>query len=99
MEFEILYESIYAVLSTDTSVQPNVVAIVGTAFVIKRNPLLFLTCNHVVSQGNSTAQAGEEGIRFLLVSGKPLREPVRTDRRPNCNRARELRDWTFIKSG
>ena len=23
-----------------------------------------------------TVQAGEEGIRFLLVSGKPLREPV-----------------------
>ena len=23
-----------------------------------------------------TVEAGEEGIRFLLVSGKPLREPV-----------------------
>ncbi len=23
-----------------------------------------------------TVQAGEEGIRFLLVSGKPIREPV-----------------------
>ena len=23
-----------------------------------------------------TVQAGDEGIRFLLVSGKPLREPV-----------------------
>jgi redox-sensitive bicupin YhaK (pirin superfamily) len=23
-----------------------------------------------------TVQAGEEGVRFLLVSGKPLREPI-----------------------
>jgi len=42
-----------------------------------------------------TVQAGEEGIRFLLVSGKPLREPV-ADRDEHAGRvqqaARELRD-------
>ena len=29
-----------------------------------------------VLEGVLTVQAGEEGIRFLLVSGKPLQEPV-----------------------
>jgi hypothetical protein len=28
------------------------------------------------SQAAGTREAGEDGIRFLLVSGKPLREPV-----------------------
>ena len=48
-----------------------------------------------------TVQAGEEGIRFPLVSGKPLREPV-ADRDehagPVATAARELRDGTFIES-
>ena len=30
----------------------------------------------VVRDLNLTVQAGEEGIRFLLVSGRPIREPV-----------------------
>ena len=49
-------------------------------------------------------QAGDEGIRFLLVSGKPIEEPVawygpivmNTD--AELKQAfRELRDGTFIK--
>ena len=53
-----------------------------------------------------TVQAGEEGIRFLLVSGKPLREPVAwygpivmNTQAELRQAARELRDGTFIKSG
>ena len=53
-----------------------------------------------------TVQAGEEGIRLLLVSGKPLREPVASYGPIVMNTqaelqqaARELRDGTFIKSG
>jgi len=49
-----------------------------------------------------TVQVGEEGIRFLLVSGKPLQEPRRpvgTDRDEHARQAaRELRDGTFIES-
>ena len=51
-----------------------------------------------------TVQAGEEGIRFLLVSGKPLEEPVawygpivmntKTELQTAIN---ELNDGTFIK--
>ncbi len=51
-----------------------------------------------------TVQAGEEGIRFLLVSGKPIEEPVawhgpivmntQTELQQAVN---ELRDGTFIK--
>jgi len=52
---------------------------------------------------NVVVQAGEQGVRFLLVSGKPLREPVAW-RGPivmNTNAElqqafRELRDGTFI---
>ncbi|MBI3490293.1 MAG: pirin family protein [Acidobacteria bacterium] len=53
-----------------------------------------------------TVQAGDEGIRFLLISGKPLEEPVawygpivmNTDE--ELQRAyNELRDGTFIKHG
>jgi quercetin 2,3-dioxygenase len=52
-----------------------------------------------------TVQAGEEGIRFLLVSGKPLEEPVawygpivmNTEEQLRQAYA-ELRDGTFIKS-
>ena len=53
-----------------------------------------------------TVEAGEEGIRFLLVSGKPLREPVAwygpivmNTQAVLRQAAGELRDGTFIKSG
>ncbi len=51
-----------------------------------------------------TVQAGEEGIRFLLVSGKPIEEPVAwhgpivMNTRAELQQAfAELRDGTFIK--
>ena len=53
-----------------------------------------------------TVQAGEEGIRFLLVSGKPIQEPVawygpivmNTDAELQ-QAVGELRNGTFIKHG
>ena len=53
-----------------------------------------------------TVQAGDEGIRFLLVSGKPIEEPVawygpivmNTDAELQQAVA-ELRNGTFIKHG
>ena len=52
-----------------------------------------------------TVQAGEEGIRFLLVSGKPIQEPVAwygpivMNTQGELQTALgELRDGTFIKS-
>jgi quercetin 2,3-dioxygenase len=52
-----------------------------------------------------TVETGDEGIRFLLVSGKPLREPVAwfgpivMNTQAELQRAvRELRDGTFISS-
>jgi quercetin 2,3-dioxygenase len=52
-----------------------------------------------------TVQAGEEGIRFLLVSGKPIEEPVAwygpivMNTRAQLQQAyAELRDGTFIKT-
>ena len=51
-----------------------------------------------------TVQAGEEGIRFLLVSGKPIEEPVAwygpivMNTQAELNQAvSELRNGTFIK--
>lgn len=51
-----------------------------------------------------TVQAGEDGIRFLLVSGRPIREPVAwhgpivMNTRAELEQAmRELRNGTFIK--
>jgi hypothetical protein len=51
-----------------------------------------------------TVQAGEEGIRFLLVSGKPIEEPVAwygpivMNTREELRQAiTELNDGTFIK--
>jgi quercetin 2,3-dioxygenase len=51
-----------------------------------------------------TVEAGEEGIRFFLVSGKPLKEPiawygpiVMNTKEELQTAARELRDGTFIK--
>ncbi len=53
-----------------------------------------------------TVQAGDEGIRFLLVSGKPIEEPVAwygpivMNTKEELQRAyAELRDGTFIKHG
>jgi redox-sensitive bicupin YhaK (pirin superfamily) len=53
-----------------------------------------------------TVQAGQEGIRFLLVSGKPIAEPVAwygpivMNTQAELQRAvAELRDGTFIKRG
>ncbi|WP_421724148.1 pirin family protein [Bauldia sp.] len=51
-----------------------------------------------------TVQAGDEGIRFLLISGKPIKEPVAwygpivmNTQAELQQAARELRDGTFIK--
>jgi redox-sensitive bicupin YhaK (pirin superfamily) len=63
-----------------------------------RNLILF-------DQGDSIAvQAGEKGVRFLLVSGKPLREPVAwrgpivmNTQEELMQAFRELREGTFIK--
>lgn len=53
-----------------------------------------------------TVQAGEQGIRFLLVSGKPIEEPVAwhgpivmNSREEIMQAMRELQNGTFIKSG
>jgi redox-sensitive bicupin YhaK (pirin superfamily) len=53
-----------------------------------------------------TVQAGDEGIRFLLVSGKPIEEPVAwygpivMNTNVELQKAvNELRDGTFIKHG
>ena len=52
-----------------------------------------------------TVQAGETGVRFLLVSGKPLEEPVAwygpivmNTQRELEQAVRELNEGTFIKS-
>jgi hypothetical protein len=52
-----------------------------------------------------TVQAGEEGIRFLLVSGQPIEEPVAwygpivMNTQAQLQQAyAELRDGTFIKT-
>ena len=53
-----------------------------------------------------TVQAGERGIRFLLVSGQPIEEPVAwygpivmNTREELREAVRELQDGTFIKEG
>jgi redox-sensitive bicupin YhaK (pirin superfamily) len=55
---------------------------------------------------NVTVQAGEHGIRFLLVSGRPIQEPVAWYGPIVMNTAQELRqarkelqDGTFIRPG
>ncbi len=52
-----------------------------------------------------TVQAGDEGIRFLLVSGKPIEEPVAwhgpivmNSREEIMQAMRELQNGTFIKA-
>ena len=54
----------------------------------------------------SRSQAGDEGIRFLLVSGKPIEEPVAwygpivMNTNAELQQAvAELRNGTFIKHG
>ena len=53
-----------------------------------------------------TVHAGEDGIRFLLVSGKPLQEPVAwygpivMNTQEQLQRAfEELKEGTFLKTG
>lgn len=46
------YESVFAILRIDTSLQENNAKVVGTGFVINTNPVQILTCNHVVGEGN-----------------------------------------------
>ncbi len=53
-----------------------------------------------------TVQAGDEGVRFLLISGKPLREPVAwygpivMNTKAELEQAvRELQAGTFIRRG
>jgi redox-sensitive bicupin YhaK (pirin superfamily) len=53
-----------------------------------------------------TVQAGDEGVRFLLISGKPIREPVAwhgpivMNTRAELETAmRELQSGGFIKHG
>jgi quercetin 2,3-dioxygenase len=52
-----------------------------------------------------TVQAGEEGIRFLLVAGKPIEEPVAwhgpivmNTREEIMQAMRDLQNGTFIKA-
>jgi redox-sensitive bicupin YhaK (pirin superfamily) len=52
-----------------------------------------------------TVHAGDEGIRFLLVSGKPLREPVAwrgpivmNTQEELAEAFRELREGSFLQS-
>jgi redox-sensitive bicupin YhaK (pirin superfamily) len=61
----------------------------------------------VFDQGDEvTVQAGEDGIRFLLISGKPLQEPVAwygpivMNTQEQLQQAfTELREGTFLKKG
>jgi S1-C subfamily serine protease len=45
------YNSIFAILRIDTTLQQNNARVAGTGFIINTNPLRVLTCNHVVSEG------------------------------------------------
>ena len=52
-----------------------------------------------------TVQAGDQGIRFLLISGRPLKEPVAwygpivMNTRAELKKAfEELQEGTFLKS-
>lgn len=52
-----------------------------------------------------TVQAGEQGIRFLLVTGKPIKEPVAwhgpivmNTREELMQAMKELQNGTFIKA-
>jgi hypothetical protein len=61
---------------------------------------------HITDSGDEvTVQAGEDGIRFLLVSGKPLQEPVAWYGPIVMNTQEQLRDafqelekGTFLKT-
>ncbi|HOL73621.1 MAG TPA: pirin-like C-terminal cupin domain-containing protein, partial [Bryobacteraceae bacterium] len=80
---------------TESAVDPNA-------------PLVYDATNHslvLFDRGDEiVVQAGPEGIRFLLISGKPLREPVAwygpivMNTQDQLRQAlRELHDGTFIK--
>jgi redox-sensitive bicupin YhaK (pirin superfamily) len=88
--------------SEPRAVQTDAVSNVGSGSNVgdaeNRSLVLFDSGDEVV------VQAGEEGIRFLLVSGKPLEEPVAwygpivMNTREQLQQAMaELRDGTFIK--
>jgi redox-sensitive bicupin YhaK (pirin superfamily) len=80
---------------TESAVDPNAPAVYDTK---NHSIVLFDRGDEIV------VQAGPEGIRFLLVSGKPLEEPVAwygpivMNTRDQLRQAvRELNDGTFIK--
>ena len=69
-------------------------------------PKVGSACDAVDRGDEITVQAGDEGIRFLLVSGKPIEEPVAwygpivMNTKAELQQAvTELRDGTFIKHG
>lgn len=47
------YDSVFAILRIDTSLQKDNARVVGTGFVINTNPIQVLTCNHVVGEGTA----------------------------------------------
>ena len=78
--------------------QPGPVEIVKREQAIDRSLVLFDAGDEVV------VQAGEQGIRFLLVSGRPIEEPVAwygpivMNTQSELRQAiSELRSGTFIK--
>ena len=50
MEFQDIYRSLFAILRFEG----NNGKVVGTGFLIKTNPIVVMTCHHVVSEGNET---------------------------------------------
>jgi redox-sensitive bicupin YhaK (pirin superfamily) len=80
------------------SVGPTAPASVGSDDAPNRTLILFDRGDEVV------VQAGDQGVRFLLVSGRPIREPIawygpivmNTDEEL-LQAQRELRDGTFIR--
>jgi redox-sensitive bicupin YhaK (pirin superfamily) len=80
--------------------QPGPIEIVAREPVGDRSLVMFGSGDEV------TVQAGEKGIRFLLVSGKPLEEPVAWAGPIVMNTREELRQayaelqaGTFIRKG
>lgn len=52
MKWSTLYKSLFAILRIDTTITRNNAKVVGTGFIINKNPLYIVTCNHVVSEAN-----------------------------------------------
>lgn len=46
------YDSVFAILRIDTSLQKDNARVVGTGFIINTSPIQIVTCNHVVGEGN-----------------------------------------------